>query len=82
MITTETYNILSQRYIEHIESIYDNVKSSGHAFEEMVKELASLALHGTGVEIILQRDLNTLIKADELANEPLTPTRSRPPTNG
>ena len=45
-------------------------KSSGHAFEEMVKELASLALHGTGVEVILQRDLNTLIKADELANEP------------
>lgn len=45
-------------------------KSSGHAFEEMVKELASLALHGTGVEIILQRDLNTLIKANELANEP------------
>lgn len=45
-------------------------KSSGHAFEEMVKELASLALCGTGVEIILQRDLNTLIKAGELANEP------------
>ena len=45
-------------------------KSSGHAFEEMVKELASLALCGTGVEIILQRDLNTLIKANELANEP------------
>ena len=45
-------------------------KSSGHAFEEMVKELASLALYGTGVEIILQRDLNTLIKANELANEP------------
>ena len=45
-------------------------KSSGHAFEEMVKELASLALYGTGVEIVLQRDLNTLIKANELANEP------------
>ena len=45
-------------------------KSSGHAFEEMVKELASLALYGTGVQIILQRDLNTLIKANELANEP------------
>lgn len=40
------------------------------SFEEMVKELASLALYGTGVEIILQRDLNTLIKANELANEP------------
>ena len=45
-------------------------KSSGHAFEEMVKELASLSLQGTYVEVILQRDLNTLIKAGELANEP------------
>lgn len=45
-------------------------KSSGHAFEEMVKELSVLALHGTGIEVVLQRDLNTLIKADELANEP------------
>lgn len=45
-------------------------KSSGHAFEEMVKELANLALFKTGVEILLQRDLNTLIKANELANEP------------
>ena len=45
-------------------------KASGHAFEEMIKELASLALHGTEVEIVLQRDLNTLIKANELANEP------------
>lgn len=45
-------------------------KSSGHAFEEMVKDLASIALHRTGVEVILQRDLNTLIKVNELANEP------------
>lgn len=45
-------------------------KSSGHAFEEMVKQLASLALEDSKIEIILQRDLNTLIKADEIANEP------------
>ena len=45
-------------------------KSSGHAFEEMVKELSGLALYGTDVDIILQRDLNTLIKAGELYNEP------------
>ncbi|MBR1835574.1 MAG: hypothetical protein IJ785_08775 [Bacteroidales bacterium] len=45
-------------------------KSSGHAFEEMIKELATLALHGTGVELLLQRELNTLIKANEIANEP------------
>ena len=45
-------------------------KSSGHAFEEMVKLLANSALEGTGIEIGLQRDLNTLIKAGEIANEP------------
>lgn len=45
-------------------------KSSGHAFEEMIKELASTALADTGAELVLQRDLNTLIKAGGLANEP------------
>ena len=45
-------------------------KSSGHAFEEMVKMLANNSLKGTGIEILLQRDLNTILKADELDNEP------------
>lgn len=45
-------------------------KSSGHAFEEMIKFLGTIALEGTGIEIILQRDLNILIKAGEIANEP------------
>jgi len=45
-------------------------KSSGHAFEEMIKSLASEALANDGIEIVLQRDLSTLIKADEIANEP------------
>lgn len=45
-------------------------KSSGHAFEEMIKLLGTAALHDSGIEIILQRDLNTLIKARELSNEP------------
>ena len=45
-------------------------KSSGHAFEEMIKELASLSLRGTDIDVILQRDLNILIKAGEIANEP------------
>lgn len=45
-------------------------KSSGHAFEEMVKLLANAALTGTCMEILLQRDLNTIVKAGELANEP------------
>ena len=45
-------------------------KSSGHAFEEMIKLLANVALSDTNIEILLQRDLNTLIKAKELHNEP------------
>ena len=45
-------------------------KSSGHAFEEMIKEVASLSLYDTNIDFILQRDLNTLIKAGELSNEP------------
>lgn len=44
--------------------------SSGHAFEEIVKELGSLALAGTGIRYVLQKDLNTLLKAKELANQP------------
>lgn len=43
--------------------------SSGHAFEYMAKELANLALAGTPIKFLLQKDLNTLIKANELANE-------------
>ncbi len=45
-------------------------KSSGHAFEEMVKMLANEALADTNIEVVLQRDLNTLIKAKEIGNEP------------
>lgn len=45
-------------------------KSSGHAFEEMIKFLGNNALNNDGIEIILQKDLNTLIKAEELNNEP------------
>lgn len=45
-------------------------KSSGHAFEEMIKILGTAALHDSGIDILLQRDLNTLIKAKELSNEP------------
>ena len=45
-------------------------KSSGHAFEEMIKTLGNAALHDSGIDILLQRDLNALIKAKELSNEP------------
>ncbi len=39
-------------------------------FEEMVKILGTAALHDCGIDIVLQRDLHTLIKAGELHNEP------------
>lgn len=45
-------------------------KSSGHAFEEMVKILGSAALQNDGIKIVLQRDLHTLIKVGEISNEP------------
>jgi len=45
-------------------------KSSGHAFEEMIKLLGTAALQNNGIAILLQRDLNLLIKANELDNEP------------
>lgn len=45
-------------------------KSSGHAFEEMVKLLGTAALQDSGIEIILQRDLHKRIQAGELDNEP------------
>lgn len=58
-------------------SLIDNVvsadqswkKSSGHAFEEMLKDFATLALDGTGIEVILQRDLSVMLANNELANE-------------
>jgi len=46
------------------------IKSSGHAFEEIIKFLGNIALTETGIEIILQRDLSTLIKENKLDNEP------------
>lgn len=44
-------------------------KSSGHAFEEMIKELGNLSLKSHDIEIILQKDLSILLKADEIGNE-------------
>ena len=43
-------------------------KSSGHAFEEIIKKHATLALNDTGIEIILQKDLNKLIGDGKLNN--------------
>ena len=43
-------------------------KSSGHAFEEMIKQLGNIALMPT-IGIILQRDLTRLIKDGQIANQ-------------
>ena len=45
-------------------------KSSGHAFEEMIKVLANSSLKDTNIEVVLQRDLNVLIRLNEISNEP------------
>lgn len=45
-------------------------KSSGHAFEEVIKFLGNLELNPFGIEIVLQRDLNAMILGGELDNEP------------
>lgn len=45
-------------------------KSSGHAFEELLKIYGTEALQEHGIEIVLQRDLSLLIKAKKLNNEP------------
>ena len=44
--------------------------SSGHAFEAMVKDLCNMSLHDTNIRILLQKDLNVLLRAGELANQP------------
>ena len=45
-------------------------KSSGHAFEEMIKYLGTTALQQDNIEIVLQRDLNAMIQENAIANEP------------
>lgn len=45
-------------------------KSSGHAFEEVIKYLGNLELSDAGIDIVLQRDLNTMILDGVLGNEP------------
>lgn len=44
-------------------------KSSGHAFEEMIKLLGTTALHPHGIDIILQRDLSRMISEGQIHNE-------------
>lgn len=44
-------------------------KSSGHAFEELLKENGNAALEGTGIEIVLQRDVRDLIATGRIEND-------------
>jgi len=44
------------------------VKSSGHAFEEMVKAECNKYLSGTNMKVLLQRDLSSLINANKVTN--------------
>lgn len=44
-------------------------KSSGHAFEEMIKILVNESLDAHGIKIYLQRDLRRLIQMRQLDNE-------------
>jgi len=45
-------------------------KSSGHAFEEMMKEESRIHLQPYGIELVLQRDLTDMLARHEIANEP------------
>lgn len=45
-------------------------KSSGHAFEEMIKQLGCMALLNHGIEVVLQRDLSKMVKENQIDNQP------------
>ena len=44
-------------------------KSSGHAFEEMVKDLCSQILAPSGIRMLLQRDVSYMLAQSQLMNE-------------
>lgn len=44
-------------------------KSSGHAFEEMIKDIASEELSTDGISLVLQRDLTKMLSEGVLSNE-------------
>ena len=81
----EPSNIWKTIYVAHVHSVSgiheqaqidkiisaDNSwkKSSGHAFEEMIAELANLGLSQYGLSLVLQKDLNNLLKLNKVKNE-------------
>ena len=44
-------------------------KSSGHAFEEMIRDLSNLSFAKTNIRMILQRELSLLLHEDRIENE-------------
>lgn len=44
-------------------------KSSGHAFEEIISELGNKQLNKSGIEVYLQKDLNTMMKESKIHND-------------
>jgi len=44
-------------------------KSSGHAFEEMIRDIGNLQLHGSGIKILLQKELSFQLHHNNILNE-------------
>jgi hypothetical protein len=44
-------------------------KSSGHAFEEIIKSIGSSALKSQGISIVLQKDMSVLLKENFISND-------------
>ena len=62
----DSYDIISQV----ISADQSWKKSSGHAFEEVIKDLGCSVLNDSGISIILQRDLTLLIAEGKIFNDP------------
>jgi hypothetical protein len=45
-------------------------KSSGHAFEEMIKDIGNIYLSAHNIVILLQKELSSELKKKKIANEP------------
>ena len=77
----EIWKVIYSKHVESKSGIHDIevitsvinanqswIKSSGHAFEELIKEKGTNALQENGIEIVLQRDLKDMISKGEIAN--------------
>ena len=77
----EIWKVIYSKHVESKSGIHDIevitavinanqswIKSSGHAFEELIKEKGTAALQEHGIEIVLQRDLKDMISKGEIAN--------------